>query len=99
MKGVVAETASASRPFEFTGCIELREILGRRARDERELMEEIEGAPAESIYYDTDSVFYLLAHPEAAARMGEAGREHVRQNFLITRHQREYISLLARLVA
>jgi trehalose synthase len=41
---------------------------------------------------------YLLAHPEAAARMGEAGREHVRQNFLITRHLREYISLLARLV-
>jgi trehalose synthase len=41
---------------------------------------------------------YLLAHPEVAGRMGEAGREHVRQNFLITRHLREYISLLARLV-
>jgi Family of unknown function (DUF5752) len=57
MHGAAAEPAPAPRPFEFTGCIELREILGRRARDERELMEEIEGAPAESIYYHTDSVF------------------------------------------
>jgi hypothetical protein len=57
MNGGAAELAPASRPFEFTGCIELREILGRRARDERELMEEIERAPAESIYYHTDSVF------------------------------------------
>ena len=52
-----ADTAHAARPFALTGCIELREILGRRARDERELMEEIEQAPAESIYYHTDSVF------------------------------------------
>ena len=49
--------ATATRPFQFTGCVELREITGRRARDERELMEEIEGAPAESIYYHTDTVF------------------------------------------
>ena len=49
--------ATATRPFHFTGCVELREITGRRARDERELMEEIEGAPAESIYYHTDTVF------------------------------------------
>lgn len=44
-------------------------------------------------------VRHLLAHPDAAARMGAAGREHVRQNFLITRHLREYISLMARLVS
>jgi hypothetical protein len=54
---MVERAATATRPFQFTGCVELREILGRRARDERELMEEIEGAPAESIYYHTDSVF------------------------------------------
>lgn len=52
-----ARAAVATRPFTFTGCVELREILGRRARDERELMEEIEGLPAESIYYHTDTVF------------------------------------------
>lgn len=31
--------------------------------------------------------------------MGAAGREHVRQNFLITRHLREYIALMAQLVS
>lgn len=30
-------------------------------------------------------VLYLLQHPDLASRMGVAGREHVRQNFLITR--------------
>jgi len=48
-------------PFAFVGCIELREILGRRARDERELMEALEQVPAESIYYHTDSVFLRRA--------------------------------------
>jgi trehalose synthase len=42
---------------------------------------------------------HLLAHPEAAARMGEAGREHVRQNFLITRQLREYLSIMVHLTA
>lgn len=42
---------------------------------------------------------HLLAHPEAAARMGEAGREHVRQNFLITRQLREYLSIKVHLTA
>jgi hypothetical protein len=48
-------------PFAFVGCIELREILGRRARDERELMEGLEQVPAGSVYYHTHSVF--LRHP------------------------------------
>ena len=47
----------ARTPFRFLGCIELREILGLRARDERELMELMEQVPAGSIYYHTHSVF------------------------------------------
>ncbi|MBI2853837.1 MAG: glycosyltransferase, partial [Chloroflexi bacterium] len=35
----------------------------------------------------------LLANPEYARRLGENGREHVRQNFLITRHLKEYLLL------
>jgi hypothetical protein len=50
-----------ARPFVFIGCIELREILGRRARDERELMEGLEQVPSGSVYYHTDTVF--LRHP------------------------------------
>jgi hypothetical protein len=55
---------SATRPFTFVGCLELREILGRRARDERELMEELEQIPAASVYYHTHSIF--LRHPRIA---------------------------------
>jgi hypothetical protein len=48
---------SARKPFRFLGCIELREILGQRARDERELMELLEQVPSGSVYYHTHSVF------------------------------------------
>lgn len=54
----------AKRPFTFVGCLELREILGRRARDERELMEALEEIPAGAIYYHTHSIF--LRHPRIA---------------------------------
>lgn len=35
----------------------------------------------------------LLQNPAAAQKLGENGREHVRQNFLLTRHLRDYILL------
>jgi len=35
----------------------------------------------------------LLSNPEYARWLGENGREHVRQNFLITRHLKEYLLL------
>ncbi len=41
--------------------MELREILGKRALDESRLLEIIEEAPADSIYYHTHS--YYLRHP------------------------------------
>lgn len=53
-----------TKSFIFVGCLELREILGRRARDERELMEGLEQIPAGSIYYHTHSIF--LRHPRIA---------------------------------
>jgi hypothetical protein len=56
--------STATRPFTFVGCLELREILGRRARDERELMEQLEQIPAGSVYYHTHSIF--LRHPRIA---------------------------------
>src|SRR3970040_1972824 len=44
-------------PFGFSGCVELRELLDLRARDERELMEQLERAPLGAVYYHTHSVF------------------------------------------
>lgn len=35
----------------------------------------------------------LLLNPEFAKKLGENGKEHVRQNFLITRHLRDYLML------
>jgi trehalose synthase len=39
----------------------------------------------------------LLQNPQLNQEMGAAGREHVRQNFLITRHLRDYLNLFAEL--
>ena len=40
---------------------------------------------------------HLLNNPELIARMGAAGREHVRRSFLVTRHLTDYMSLLIHL--
>lgn len=38
-------------------------------------------------------VTYLLKNPGIAKKMGQAGKEHVKQNFLITRHLLDYLRL------
>ena len=43
----------------------------------------------------TNRVQYLLRNPAAADRMGEIGREHVREHFLITRYLRDYLAIFA----
>ena len=40
---------------------------------------------------------YLLNRPEAISAMGEKGRRFVRENFLLTRHLREYLTLMVAL--
>jgi hypothetical protein len=54
------DNRAAEHPFVFVGCWELREMLGRSARDERQLLEAIEEVPLDSIYYHTHS--FLLRH-------------------------------------
>lgn len=46
--------------FHFMGCIEIKELLGKRADDELKLMELIEEVSPDSIYYHTHS--YFLRH-------------------------------------
>ncbi len=41
-------------------------------------------------------VLCLLGDQEMAGRMGQAGREHVRKNFLITRYLRDYLRMFNR---
>lgn len=47
------------------------------------LVHSVEGA--------ANAVKQLLSNPGYARQLGENGREHVRQNFLLTRHLREYL--------
>lgn len=55
---------SASSPFRFVSCMELREVLGKRAMDEHRLLELIEEVPADSIYYHTHSYFLRHAYTQ-----------------------------------
>jgi hypothetical protein len=53
-------TTRAESPFQFMGCVELRQAVGRRALDERELMDRLEEVPADSVFYHTHG--YFLRH-------------------------------------
>ena len=55
---------SATMPFRFVSCMELREVLGKRAMDEHRLLELIEEVPADSIYYHTHSYFLRHAYTQ-----------------------------------
>lgn len=48
-----------------------------------------------SIEQTADKVKYLLNNPKVGDKLGIQGREHVRENFLITRHLRDYLRLLS----
>jgi hypothetical protein len=51
---------TAPNTFVFIGCVELRQVLDRRALDERELMDRLEEVPPGSIFYHTHG--YFLRH-------------------------------------
>ena len=53
-------SATATAPFVFTGCVEVRQALQRIAEDERELMDRLEEVPTGSIFYHTHG--YFLRH-------------------------------------
>lgn len=52
--------ADKSSEFNFSGCIEITELLGHKANDVQKLLELIEDVPPDSIYYHTHS--YFLRH-------------------------------------
>jgi trehalose synthase len=57
------------------------------------------GFLVDSVERCAEKTLYLLQHPQEAARMGAAAREHVRRNFLTTRHLADYLRLFAALAA
>ena len=51
---------TATEPFRFIGCVELRQSLDQRATDERELLDRLEDVPPGSVFYHTHG--YFLRH-------------------------------------
>lgn len=57
----------------------------------------VTGYTVETVEGAAFRIRHLLSNPEMIGRMGAAGREHVRRNFLVTRHLSDYLALLAHL--
>ena len=52
------------------------------------------GFLADDVEVFAEKMVYLLQNPDGAAAMGSRAKEHVRENFLITRYLRDYLALL-----
>ncbi len=55
------------------------------------------GLLAHSVEGTAYQIRYLLSHPELAQRMAEKGRQHVREQFLITGNLKRYLTLVLHL--
>lgn len=51
------------------------------------------GLLAHSVEGTAYQIRFLLSHPEIAARLGEHGHQHVKENFLITQKLKRYVTL------
>ncbi|HEY4977547.1 MAG TPA: glycosyltransferase [Candidatus Acidoferrum sp.] len=51
------------------------------------------GLLAHSVEGTAYQIRFLLSHPEIAARLGEQGHQHVKENFLITQNLKRYLTL------
>lgn len=59
-----------------------------------QVIDDVTGYTVNSIEGAAFRIRYLLNNPGLMARMGEAGREYVRRDFLITRHVTDYLTIL-----
>jgi trehalose synthase len=60
-----------------------------------QVMHKQTGLLAHSVEGTAYQIRYLLSHPEIAARLGEQGHAHVREEFLITGNVKRYITLFS----
>ena len=60
----------------------------------QQVIYDVTGYTVQSVEGAAFRIRHLLNNPELIARMGAAGREHVRRSFLITRHLTDYLALL-----
>jgi trehalose synthase len=57
------------------------------------------GLLAHSVEGTAYQIRFLLSHPEIAAKLGESGHQHVKENFLITHKLKRYLTLFLALAA
>jgi trehalose synthase len=57
------------------------------------------GLLAHSVEGTAYQIRFLLSHPEIAAKLGEHGHEHVKENFLITQKLKRYLTLFLTMAA
>jgi len=57
------------------------------------------GYLVDSVESCADRILNLLKNPELNQKMGKSGKEHVRKNFLITRHLRDYLRLFQKIAS
>jgi trehalose synthase len=57
----------------------------------------VSGFLVNNIQEAAEKTLYLLKHPTEAKKMGARGKEHIKRNFLITRHLEDYLRLLSTL--
>jgi trehalose synthase len=62
-----------------------------------QVVDEINGFLVNTTEEFAEKMILLLNQPELAKKMGIRGKEYVRENFLITRQLKDYLTLLARL--
>ena len=59
-----------------------------------QVIHNLTGALVHSVEGCAYQIRYLLTHPEFAAQLGRNGREHVKENFLMTTNVRRWLLLL-----
>jgi trehalose synthase len=64
----------------------------------QQILYDVTGYTVHSVEGAAFRIRHLLNNPELIARMGAAGREHVRRGFLTTRHLTDYLALLIHVV-
>ncbi|MGQ4914144.1 MAG: glycosyltransferase [Candidatus Asgardarchaeia archaeon] len=62
-----------------------------------QIVDGMNGFLVDSIKMAAEKIIYLLKHPETAKQMGLNGIQHVRKNFLITRHLKDYLEFFIKL--
>ncbi len=74
-------------------------VIGRKVGGiPLQIIDGTNGFLVDTVEQAAEKVLYLLKNPDMARQMGASGKEHVRENFLIISHMRDYMLLFNELL-